>query len=160
MSAPLKQLAMFIRDLMLVDEQSIRIGRENYDKDFQGLQIVVDSLGQSVRLSTGETFDDIIEEIVYYQQWRSPCTVDFYGEGSFAAATKFSLLLQSMNGYELQRDSGLTVYSAGGLTDVKALTGAQYSSRYQLALNVQYSISTKVDTLRIDTAQVSIINDK
>lgn len=160
MNIATKQLALFIRDLLVLPESVINIGRENFDReDFTALQIVVDTLGQATPLSKNESFDGVAEEIEYAQQWQAPCTVDFYGDGAFEEATKFLLLVQSQASYELQRDNGISIYHSSALTDVKSLTGEQYSERYQLALNVQYTISAKVDTLRIDTAQVTIISE-
>ncbi len=42
------------------------------------------------------------------------------------------------------------------MTDVKMLTGQQYGERQELTLNVRYSTSADVETLRIDTAITEI----
>jgi len=153
-------LAIFIRDLLALPESTINIGRQNFRRDdFTSLQIVVDTLGQSIPLSRTESFNGTTEKIEYAQQWQSPCTVNFYGDGAFSTATDFLLKIQSQPGYELQRDNGITIFEAGSLTDVKALTGEQYSERFELGLNVQFTMSAEIDTLRIDTAQTTIIED-
>jgi hypothetical protein len=154
------QLAIFLRDLLMLSESVINIGRQNFNRnDFTSLQIVIDTIGGATRLSGNNTFDGVTEQIEYAQQWQAPCTINFYGDGAFQEATKFSLLIQSQAGYELQRDNGITVFESNALTDVRSLTGEQYSERYELGVNVQYTISAKVDTLRIDTAQTTIIED-
>ena len=160
MNVATKQLAIFIRDLLTIPEATINIGRNNFIRDdFNLLQIVVDTLGESKPLSRSNKFDGTLEETQYSQQWQSPCTVDFYGDDAYTTATDLLLLMQSQLGYELQRDNGITVYESSSLTDVKALTGEQYSERYQLGLNVQYTLSKTIATLRIDTAEINIINE-
>ena len=160
MNVATKQLAIFIRDLLTIPEATIKIGRNNFIRDdFNVLQIVVDTLGQSLPLSRSDKFDGELESTEYSQQWQSPCTVDFYGDDAYTTATDLLLLMQSQLGYELQRDNGITVYESSSLTDVKALTGEQYSERYQLGLNVQYTLSKTIATLRIDTAEINIINE-
>lgn len=160
MNIATKQLAIFIRDLLTLSESVIKIGRQNFNRnDFAALQIVVDTLGQSIPLSRSDNFDGDSEEMEYSQQWQSPCTIDFYGDDAYTTATDFLLICQSQTGYELQRDNGITILDTNALTDVKALTGEQYSERYQLGLNVRFTLSKKVETLRIDTAQINIINE-
>ena len=160
MNVATKQLLIFIRDLLSIPEATIKIGRENFKReDFTALQIVIDTLGQAIPISRAEEFDGELETTQYSQQWQSPCTVDFYGDDAYNTATDLLLLMQSQLGYELQRDNGVTVYESSSLTDVKALTGEQYSERYQLGLNVQYTLSKTIATLRIDTAEINIINE-
>lgn len=157
MNEAVKQLSLFIRDLLNIPESQIKPGRLGFVRDdFKALQIVPDSLGAAERLNSAESFDGELEKTTYAQQYRSPCTINFYGDGAYGQAVQFSLLAQSQKGYELQRDRGVTIYEVGTLTDVKALTGEQYSERYELALNVQITLSAEVDTLRIDTLQSTL----
>lgn len=160
MNEAVKQLALFIRDLLEIPESQIKPGRRGFVRDdFTSLQIVPDSLGAGQRLNSAQSFDGDLERMTYAQQWLFPCTIDFYGDGAYTTATQFSLLAQSQKGYELQRDRGVTIFEAGALTDVKLLTGEQYSERYQLELNVQITLSAEVDTLRIDELQSTLINN-
>jgi hypothetical protein len=148
---------LFVRDLLIYDEQLIRIGRQNYDiTDFTIGYIGVDSLGAAQRLASGQIFDSTAEQMTYHQQWQAPVTLSFYGSSAWATATQFALLIQSQKSLELQESLGLGVYQASGLTDVKMLTGQQYGERQELALNVRYSIAADVGTLRIDTAQIEL----
>lgn len=154
-------LARFVRDLLNQPEFTVvQIGRNNFRRDdFTGLQIIIDSLGPAERLNTSERYDGHSEVMTYAQQYSAPCTINFYGDDAYDQAARFSLLVQSQCGYELQLEHGITVFSTGTITDVKWLTGEQYSARYELALNVQYTVDADVDTLRIDTAQTDIITD-
>lgn len=154
-------LARFVRDLLSQPEfDVVQIGRNNFRRDdYNSLQIIVDNLGPAVRLNTSQKYDGDAEQMTYAQQYRAPCTVDFYGDDAYAEAQKLLLTMQSQAGFELQRRHGVTIYEAGSITDVKWLTGEQYSNRYQVSLNVQYTISADVSTLRIDEAQTDITSD-
>jgi len=157
MNEALKQTAIFIRDLLEYDEQLIRIGRLNFDvEDFTTPYIGVDSLGQAVRLSAGQNYDGELEVMTYMQNWRAPVTLTFYGDGAWNRANKFSLLISSQKGFELQQAQGIGILLASGITDVKILAGQTYGERQELTLNVLYSVSEDVDTLRINTAQIEI----
>jgi hypothetical protein len=153
MNEPLSLTANFIRDLLAYDEQLIRTGRQNYKiADFTIGYIGVDSLGASRRLASGATFDGTLEKMTYQQQWIAPVTISFYGDDAWSTATNFALLIQSQKSLELQESFGIGVFQASGLTDVKMLTGQQYGERQEITLNVRYSTSADVETLRIDTA--------
>lgn len=154
-------LARFVRDLLGQPEFTVvQIGRNNFRRDdYDALQIIIDNLGPAVRLNSSEKYDGDAEIMTYAQQWRAPCTVDFYGDEAYDQAQKFILTCQSQAGYELQLQHGVTIYEASQITDVKWLTGEQYSARYQVSLQVQYTISADVETLRIDEAQTDIITD-
>lgn len=155
-------LARFTRDLLAQPEFTvIQIGRNNFRRDdFSSLQIIIDSLGPAVRMNTSEKYDGETELINYAQQYRAPCTVNFYGDDAYTQASKFALLTQSQAGYELQLEHGIAVFSVGSITDLKWLTGEQYSARYEIALQVQYTINASVSALRIDTAQTDIITNE
>ena len=159
MNESLRLTALFIRDLLVYGEQLIRIGRQNYDiTDFTIGYIGVDSIGPARRLASGEKYDGTLEVMQYQQQWIAPVTVSFYGDEAWSTAANFALLIQSQKSLELQESLGLGVYQASGLTDVKMLTGQQYSERQELTLNVRYATTANVDTLRIDTARIDLIN--
>lgn len=161
MNTALINTAIFIRDLLDYDEQLIRIGRQNTEiTDFTIGYIGVDTLGAAQRLASGQMYDGTAEVMSYQQQWRAPVTLSFYGDGAWARAQEFALRIQSQPSLELQEALGISVYQAGQLTDVKILTGQQYGERYELALNIQYSTTVDVDTLRIDTEQLSVISEQ
>ena len=159
MNESLRLTALFIRDLLTYDEQLIRIGRQNYDiTDFTIGYIGVDSIGPARRLASGEKYDGTLEVMQYQQQWIAPVTVSFYGDEAWSTAANFALLIQSQKSLELQESLEIGVFQAIGLTDVKMLTGQQYGERQELTLNVRYATTANVDTLRIDTARIDLIN--
>lgn len=156
MNTAKRLLALYVRDLLVQPEGSVVIvGRENVRReDYKALQIVIDSLVPATSLSRSNKYDGEAELMRYSQHWSASCTVDFYGDAAQSEATKFSLLSQSERALDVQATHAVTVLNAGGLIDVKLLTGSRYSSQLQLSVVVQYTESIQVPTLRIDEAQL------
>lgn len=158
---PLVQTALFTRDLLSYDEQLIRLGRQNFERDdFEADYIVIDALGAAQRLGSLETYDGDAEEQSLGAVWRLPVTLDFFGDGAYSRALEFSNRARSQAAYDLKRTHGIEVNQASGITDVKALTGQQYGERVQIELSVQFSADTTIETLRIDEAQFEIRNEE
>ena len=156
----LTNTALFVRDLLSYDEQLIRIGRLNFELD--GLEdnyIAIDSLSPAVRLGSGQLFDATLEVMEYQEQWQIPMILSFYGTAAYTNATKFMLYLQGQSSIELQNTLSIAVFKASSLTDVKILTGQNYNNRLDLTINVEYSINADISTLRIDTAETTLIVD-
>ena len=157
MSEATKRVALVVRDLLGVDEQLIRIGRQNFtQEDFETDYIVVDALGASLQTASLESFNGTSESLSLGGIWRGPVTLDFYGSGTYNRAIQFSLALRSQLGRELKRTHGITIYHPTGPTDLKQLTGQQYGERIQLEMQVEISLDNSAETLRIDTAQLEI----
>lgn len=154
--SPLIQFAKYVRDLLAQPEGEVVIlGRENMRRDdMTGLQIVVDELEPTRRLTTAQKYDGDSEVMTHSQQHRGIFSVNFYGDGAFEQTQKFILIKNSQKGYELSRDLGIDVYTPTGYQNLKLLTGEQYSERYQIECNVIFTVSAAVDTLRIETAQI------
>ncbi len=160
MNESLRLTAMFIRDLLDYDESLIRIGRQGDDiEDFTIDYIAVDILGQAQRLASGQTYDGGAESMQYAQRWSAPVTVSFYGDSAWDNVNEFTLLIPSQKSLEIQEALGLSVYQVGGLTDVKLLTGIQYGNRIEASLNINYSVSTDVDTRRIDVERIDLLTE-
>lgn len=162
MNTGLLKLALYVRDLLTYDEQLIRIGRMNSDpiSDFSRGYIGVDSLSQAVRIASGESYDGNAEVHNLADQWRMPCTLSFYGDGAHSRASEFVLRQRSQAALDLQKTLGAAIYLTSGLTDVKILTGQQYGERVELSLSIQYSEDLSIDTLRIDTAQFTVLTEQ
>jgi hypothetical protein len=158
MSSPvLIAVSKFVRDLLVVDEQLIRIGRHDFDRDDMDKQfIVIDALGPHVRTASLESYDGTAETLGIGAIWEGPVTLDFYGAGAYTRAIDFSLRTQSQAARELRRALGVTIYQPASITDVKALTGSEFSERVQVTTTVAISSNISIDTLRIDTAQLEI----
>lgn len=158
---PQKRLAMYVRDLLQQPEgQVVVLGRTNIDQDdLTSLRIAIDTLGNARRMNRSQDYNGDTEVMTHAQQWSQPCTVNFYGDDAYEQVQKFTLLNYSQTGYELQRDSGIAVFMASSITDVKLLTGEHFSNRFEVQLNVQFTESITESVLRIDEAQTLIIED-
>lgn len=153
------QLSRFVRDLLDHNEQLIKQGEINFEReDFQLNYIVVSEIS-SVALAIPKTFDSDNEQMNYGVSMSATMTIDFFGKDSNTNKLRFFQLANSQKGYELQRDMKLTVSNPSASTNLKQLTGSQYSPRFQLSLNIRYTESLNVPTLRIDTAEVDTIFD-
>lgn len=160
MNEPVRKLALFIRDVLGYDEQLIRMGRLEYDRELlTAAYIGVDQLAPAVRLSSSQTFDGVSEEMTYSTRWRVPCVIEFFGEGAYQRAASFINLAQSQAAIDANKAHSVGVYIVPTLTDVKALTGSQYGERILLDVNVTYETADAVATLRIDEAVLDIITE-
>jgi len=156
----LTSTAIFVRDLLDYDEQLIRIGRLNFELDgLESNYIAVDSISPSIRLGSGQFFDATNEVMEYQEQWRAQIILSFYGSAAHTNVNNFRLYLQSQASIELQQTLSIAVFKGSSLTDIKILTGQNYNNRLDLTLNVEYSISANIATLRIDTAETTLIID-
>ncbi len=155
------RVAKYTRDLLGVDEQLIRIGRQNFEREeFETDYIVIDALGPALRSGSLETYDGDAEQLSLGAIWKGPVTLDFYGDDAYTRAIDFSLRMRSQAARELRRALGISIYQVSGITDVKALTGQQYGERMQIAATVEISNQVTIDTLRIDEAQLEIRNEE
>jgi len=149
--------AKYVRDLMSIDEQLIRIGRQNFTrKDFDLGYVVVDALGPALRKGHIEKYDGEAEQMTYAAVWSGPVTMDFYEPEAYTRSSEFSLRTRSEAARELQQSLGIAVYQPSEITDVKALTGQQYGEQVQVKMIVEKTREIVIDTLRIDDAQLEI----
>lgn len=149
--------AKYVRELLDYDEQLIRIGRSNFERqDFDLEYIGIDILGPMTRYSRLENYDGENEIASYGGVWRGPLIIDFYGAGASMRAIEFSLLTHSQAALELQQSLGVAIYSPSQIVDVRALTGQQYGERMQITATAEISVDIDIETLRIDIAQVEI----
>ena len=160
-SDTLKKVGSVVRDLLDYDEQLIKFGRQNFEQaDFETDYIVIDDLGRATQTASLESYDGDAEVLSLGGIWRGPVTLDFYGSGTYNRAIQFSLLLRSQAAKELKQTYGVSIYHPTGPTDLKQLTGLQYGERLQIEMQVEISLESSVDTLRIDTAQLEIRTEK
>jgi len=159
---PANQLLVYIRDLLGLQEVvngvvQIGVGRQNnIREDYTGLQIIIDQLSVMNQTSQGEKFDGVNEQMTYYNRFIGQFTVDFYGDTGYSTLQQFLALHRSQAALELQRDNEIEVNAVSQVTNVKLLTGEEYSERYQITLNVRVIEEADIATLRIDQAQVSV----
>lgn len=158
---PVQRLAMLIRDLLVQPEgEVVVIGRLNISRnDFKALQIAVDALAPDRPIARGSKYDGDAEVMNYNSTREQLCTIRFYGDAAYGQASKFNLLLASEQALGLKRALGITVWLAKGITNIKLLTGSQYSNEFEVTLNVEFTESIDISTLRIDEYQGTVITD-
>lgn len=153
MNPALKQLARYIRDLLIYQESLILFGMDNEELiNSQENYIVVDGLSNSSE-GFAEVFDGNTEEMTYFKTTKGQVTISFYGVDAYENLSNFKLLQHSQKSYELQRDLGLAVFLPTNTTNLKNLIGSKYANRQDMDLVLQYEESIDVATLRIDEAQ-------
>ena len=154
-----KNLAKYVRDLMGLSLADIEIGRDNFNRtDFSSTLVVVDEIA-SVPIGKTSKFDGDNEQIVTIIKWKGDFTLDFFGDNAASLVSSFMLLNEGEDAYTLQRDMGISVYTGSTRSDLKNLTGSQYSPDYQLEIKLEYNESITVPTLRIDTAETELITN-
>lgn len=162
MNQAVKTLAMFIRDLLQQPEGSVIVlGRTNTTrKDMTSLQIAVDQLSQATPLGDASEFDGGNETTTISQTMRGTFTIDFLGTQGYTQAMRYMALQRTQMAQDLQRALGVSIGIATRVTDLKLLTGQQYSERYQIEVNMIYNNVLTVPTNRIDTIVIdSVITD-
>jgi len=159
-SAPyLIAAAIFVRDLLGLDEQTVRIGRQNFERtDFTAPLIVVDALQPSRRIGQTEDYDGSVgvESLALGTLYQGRITLDFYGADAYTRAEDYSIRSRSQAAYELKRNLGIDLQQPGQITNVGQLTGQQWGERYQLEQTITHSGEIVIDTLRIDEAQIEV----
>jgi len=158
MNTVLKKMGQLIRDLLGISEQLIRIGRNDYYIDNDNTSYIgIDAISPARRLAGGTGYNGTTEIETIEEQWRASIIISFYGDNAYTNAESFQLLLSNQKSSDLQYDLGISVFKTTQYLDVKRLAGKDYQNRIDLTLNVNYTISATVDTLRIDTAELEEI---
>lgn len=153
--------ALFTRDLLEVDESIIKLGRSNMIvDDFTTAQIVIDILGSVTVQTSSEKYDGALENMNYNNTQNATVTINFFGDGSYELANKFILLCNSEKKYTLENMLKLRVGIPKTITDVKLLTGTQYSEQYEVELNITSVEDIDIATPRIEIAQTQFLKDE
>ena len=146
--------ALLTRDLLEVNESTIKLGRSNMNvDDFTATQIVIDILGSVTIQTNSQKYDGTLESMNYNNTQNATVTLNFFGDGSYELANKFVLLCNSEKKYTLENLLKLRLGIPKSITDVKLLTGSQYSEQYEVELNITSVEDIEIETLRIDEAQ-------
>ena len=107
-----------------------------------------------------DSFDGDTERAELVKQLNGAFTIDFFGSAARQNAVEWQAKHKWQTSHELQRDLGICVYHASIMRNLKNLEGSQYKDRYQIEISVQYNEAITIDTLRIDTAEVTLIVDE
>lgn len=165
----LKKMAILIRDVMTWKEYdpatvntgvSVMIGRENFPQDnFKYDLVVLDQLGDSGRASGDEYFDGVDEVMSYTDRYKTTITIECLGDNAHDNANRLAGMLRSQAAFDKKMALGFTVYRVSSIADIKHLTGQQYGNRVQMSVIAEDSRTVDVETLRIDTAELTILTE-
>lgn len=155
-----RKVAMFVRDMLDYDEALIKFDRrDTQQEDVNTSYIVVNNSQASTVLSTGQSYDGDNEIMNYNTTLSQAFTIEFYGDLAYTNSQQFTLLTRSQKAKELLRNLLITVYNVSSATDVKKLLGSQYGNRVHVDFNINYTPSTDVEVLRIDTPVFEFLED-
>ena len=156
----LDDLANYTVGLLEYDPALIILGRENFNKIDSSIGYIIIDEMSDLPIGNTDSFDGDIEQTEFVKQLNGAFTLDFFGTVARQNAVEWQAKHRSQVAYELQRDLGISVYQATIMRNLKNLEGTQYKDRYQIELSVQYNEVITIDTLRIDTAEVTLIVDE
>lgn len=155
------KVADLVRRLTSAPDGEILIGRENIvNKDYNKRIYVVDTIPPAQVVGSGEKFNGTTEKMKFITMFRHDITIDVYGSTAYADASRLIALLRSQAGHDAKTALGFSAFNVSSKTDLKELTGSQYINRVQLACVVHNCETLEIDTMRIDTAQITIRNEK
>jgi hypothetical protein len=154
------KVAIFVRDLLQVDEQMIKFGRDNwYQESTTPDVIVIDELS-ALPIGRTEDYDGDTESMRYGERTRRTVTINFYGDTAYQHVQSLKLLQASQASYELQRDLGIAIMQHTNVADLRQTIGTEFSSRYEMTLVMRETEAANVATLRIDEPQFTVIDEQ
>jgi hypothetical protein len=154
------KVALFVRDLLQVDEQMIKFGRDNwYQESTTPDVIVIDELS-ALPIGRTEDYDGDAEIMTHSERTRRTVTINFYGDTAYQHVQSLKLLQPSQASYELQRNLGIAIRLHSNVADLRQTIGTEFSNRYEMTLTVQETEAATVATLRIDEPQFTVIDEQ
>ena len=155
----LKKIATFTASLLqyratLIYIARLNANRDNTLKDY----IVVDNI---FNLPIGKfiQYDGVNEIQKVSTRFLGSFQILFYGTDALPNSIKWQNLLASEASFELQRSLGITIYRTSSHNNLRIEDGTNYDNLYQCDFKVKYDETTEIPTLRIDTADISFINN-
>lgn len=156
----LRLVAQYVETVLDHSHALVHVGRIGDElPNTTDQHIVIDQIAQMTGGGTAQDYDGTSEVLALGGVWSGEITIDFYGSGADGLARQFALMTRSQLGRDTAEALGITVYPPTGQINLRWLEGASYSGRVQSTVPVSYSESTDLDTLRIDTAQLSVVSD-
>ena len=156
----LTAIANFVMATLSHDPAKIIVGRANYEMiDFSDDIIIIDNLITSVVGQT-DTYDRINENMSYGINTKSIITITFYGDDALTNASDFIALCKSEVANDTAFIQGFSYKYPSKMTNTGILTGTQRSEKYEVEMAIYYTHEKKIDTLSIETAELSfLVND-
>lgn len=156
----LKLLGDYLTALLDFDPLKIIIGRENFTKLNTNESFIILDYLTSTPLGNFNSFDGIAEKINISTLTRFRVTILTIGDNASDNINNIELLIKSQKSLELQSDLNLRIGNSLGVRNLKELIGSIFTDTFEMELNIDITKGVEVDTLRIDTAQIVINNEK
>jgi len=149
----------YVTDILSFDPAKVIQSRTDYTMiDFNDDVIIVDTLtGEIISKQTafdGENETQNIDSIT-----SSIFTLDFYGDNAYKNTMTFVNMQSSQLAYDLMKQHELSVWHSTHPRNLKNVSGQSTFERWQIELNITDTIRNEIDLLRIDDAQISIIEN-
>ena len=156
----LTAIGHFTTSVLSYDPSKIIVGRFNYEQvDFSDDIIIIDNL-ISLVVGQTETYDGTTETMTYGSSMKSVITLTFYGANSMNNAGDFIVLCRSENAINEAITQGISYRFPSSMTNLGAVTGTQNHNKYQIELTVFYTNEKVIDTMYIDTAEITFLVNK
>lgn len=161
MPSPAVRTALVVRDLLGVDESTIRIGRSDWERETFDTEIIaVDVLGTATAVFQGQRYDGTAEQLQQVATYRVPMVIDFFGPDAFGRAARFRLAMQTEKAQALQAEHQITLGHVATLNDLSGLVGTQRTGQVQATLTALYTTAQTDDVKRIDTTTLDFLWSK
>lgn len=156
----LERIAEFITAIVEHNPAKVIIGRTNYvNIDFNDDIILVDMLA-STPLGRSNQYDPITETFSYKTLMKATITVSFFGDNALDNAIKAITMLESEEAINSARVNDITYLFPSRIQNTGRLTGSEHNEKYEIEMGVQYVYESLRSVLRVDTAQITFLNDK
>lgn len=154
----LKKIANFTKDLLQYDPELIIVSRENFDRlDTTKNYIVIDGL-PSRPIGNFSRYDGETEIQTLTTRFLGDFQILFYGIDALHNALLWQNMLNSENAFTLQSALGINIYRTTSHNNLRIEDGSNFDNLYQCDFKVKYDESVDINTLRIDTAVISVTN--
>lgn len=156
----LQDICTYLNGLLPFDNKVIVIENTNFNKinDSDNL-IVVGELASNVESNSFnfEGENDIEDQVAFM---KGSFLINFYGENARQNAYYFTNASKSQLGYELQRDLNISMYRPKSITNLTGLEGNHFKKRYEVEVIIRYTENLNIDTLNIETTEISYLFNK
>ena len=167
----LSELKVYVNLLTSIPLNQIVFGRNGYDRtnlNWSGAHI--DELA-ILPVGKHDDFNEVTEIRTLTTSYNGVFTIDFYGNAgsdtvnlygnnALENSSTFFNMQGSLESYEWQRDNDIRISHSERIINLKAFAKGSNQDRYQVELKANFTKSTSITTKRIDTANITFINEE
>ena len=157
----LVKICDYVSGVLSFDKRNVFIGRVNFERsDFSTDLITVDSVSPAVVINSRRSYNGDTEVETFETKYSQLFDIDFYGDNAESNAKSFINFQRSQLAYELRRDLLIDFKHVQTILNLKPQRGDKWRERYKLTVNIAYSSSDSITTLRIDNVENSFLVNK